>query len=207
MTGVYAAKPWLALYGEGQPASITPEHDTLLAVFEATLAATPDAVAIRYFDGTLTFADLDTASDALALGLLEGGFAAGDRMGLYVQNDPAFVVGLLGAWKAGGSAVAINPMNKAAELTYLLTDSGATALLCLDELYESVARGVLADTVGHHRRHLLRAGPPDPGGPAVVRGHGEDHPRGDERTWPAWWSGSPASSRRRCTCPAPTSAC
>ena len=143
---VYAEKPWLALYGEGQPSSISPEHDTLLAVFEATLAANPDAVAIRYFDGSLTYADLDTASDALALGLLQGGFAHGDRMGLYVQNDPAFVVGLLGAWKAGGSAVAINPMNKAAELTYLLTDSGATALLCLDELYESVAAGVLGDT-------------------------------------------------------------
>ncbi len=67
-------------------------------------------------------------------------------MGLYVQNDPAFVVGLLGAWKAGGAAVAINPMNKAAELTYLLTDSGATALLCLDELHDGVARGVLPET-------------------------------------------------------------
>lgn len=143
---VYTDKPWLALYGEGQPASITPEHHTLLDVFRATVAATPDAVAIRYFDGTLTYADLDAASDALALGLLEGGFAHGDRMGLYVQNDPAFVVGLLGAWKAGGAAVAINPMNKAAELTYLLTDSGATALLCLDELHDGVARGVLPET-------------------------------------------------------------
>ncbi|SDF59491.1 class I adenylate-forming enzyme family protein [Klenkia brasiliensis] len=143
---VYTDKPWLALYGEGQPASITPEHATLLDVFRATTAATPDAVAIRYFDGTLTYADLDAASDALALGLLEGGFARGDRMGLYVQNDPAFVIGLLGAWKAGGAAVAINPMNKAAELTYLLTDSGATALLCLDELYDTVARGVLPET-------------------------------------------------------------
>jgi long-chain acyl-CoA synthetase len=143
---VYTDKPWLALYGEGQPSSITPEHDTLLAVFRATADATPDAVAIRYFDGTLTWADLDAASDALALGLLDGGFSAGDRMGLYVQNDPAFVIGLLGAWKAGGAAVAINPMNKAAELTYLLTDSGATALLCLDELYDTVARGVLPET-------------------------------------------------------------
>ncbi|KQS68634.1 class I adenylate-forming enzyme family protein [Modestobacter sp. Leaf380] len=141
---VYTDKPWLALYGEGQPASITPEHDTLLAVFQATVAGTPDAVAIRYFDGTLTYRDLDAASDALAVGLLDAGFAAGDRMGLYVQNDPAFVIGLLGAWKAGGAAVAINPMNKAGELTYLLADSGATALLCLDELYETVARDVIA---------------------------------------------------------------
>ena len=140
---VYTDRPWLALYGEGQPADITPEHETLLDVFRASLAAAPDSVAIRYFDGVLTFADLDRASDALAVALAEGGFAPGDRMGVYVQNDPAFVIGLLGAWKAGGAAVAVNPMNKARELTYLLTDSGATALLCLEQLYESVARDVI----------------------------------------------------------------
>ena len=143
---VYTDRPWLSLYPEGQPADITPEHATVLEVFEASLTAAPDAVAIRYFDGVLTFADLDAASDALAVGLAETGFAPGDRMGLYVQNDPAFVIGLLGAWKAGGAAVAINPMNKARELTYLLTDSGATALLCLEELYTSVARDVLPGT-------------------------------------------------------------
>ena len=145
-TSTYADRPWLALYEEGQPADITPEHATVLEAFEASLAAAPDAVAIRYFDGVLTFADLDAASDALAVGLADAGFAPGDRMGVYVQNDPAFVVGLLGAWKAGGSAVAINPMNKARELTYLLGDSGATALLCLEDLYTSVARDVLRGT-------------------------------------------------------------
>ncbi|MGY1640289.1 AMP-binding protein [Geodermatophilus sp. SYSU D00703] len=143
---VYEERPWLALYADGQPGDISPEHSTVLEVFEASLAAAPDAVAIRYFDGVLTFADLDAASDALAVGLAEAGFAPGDRMGVYVQNDPAFVIGLLGAWKAGGTAVAINPMNKARELTYLLSDSGATALLCLDDLYESVARDVLPET-------------------------------------------------------------
>jgi long-chain acyl-CoA synthetase len=141
---VYTDRPWLSLYGEGQPADITPEHETLLDVFRASLAAAPDTVAIRYFDGVLTLADLDRASDALAVALAEGGFAPGDRVGVYVQNDPAFVIGLLGAWKAGGAAVAINPMNKARELTYLLSDSGATALLCLEQLYESVARDVVA---------------------------------------------------------------
>jgi long-chain acyl-CoA synthetase len=143
---VYEQRPWLALYGEGQQADITPEHSTMLELFESSLAAASDAVAIRYFDGVLTFADLDAASDALAVGLTEAGFARGDRMGLYVQNDPAFVIGLLGVWKAGGAAVAINPMNKARELTYLLGDSGATALLCLEELYTGVARDVLPET-------------------------------------------------------------
>ena len=148
MTGApvttYTERPWLALYRDGTRADITAEFDTMLDLFRATVSRAPDAVAIRYFDGSLTFADLDARSDALAVALAEHGFAAGDRLAVYTQNNPAFVVGLLGAWKAGGSAVAINPMNKARELTYLLADSGATALLCLEELYTSVARDVIA---------------------------------------------------------------
>jgi long-chain acyl-CoA synthetase len=140
----YTERPWLSLYREGTPADITPEFDTMSDLFEATLARAPEAVAIRYFDGALTFADLDARSDALAVALADRGFATGDRLAVYTQNNPAFVIGLLAAWKAGGAAVAINPMNKARELTYLLEDSGATALLCLEELHETVARDVIA---------------------------------------------------------------
>jgi long-chain acyl-CoA synthetase len=140
----YASRPWLARYGEGRPADITPEHATMLDMFRASLQRSPGSTAIRYFDGELTLAELDAASDALAVALLDAGFRRGDRLGVYLQNNPAFVVGLLGAWKAGGAAVAINPMNKARELSYLLSDSGACALLCLGELYDAVARNVIA---------------------------------------------------------------
>ncbi|MEP7023856.1 MAG: AMP-binding protein, partial [Actinomycetota bacterium] len=140
----YAQRPWLAQYSEGRPADITAEYATMLDLFLASVQRAPGSPAIRYFDGVLTLAELDAAADALAVGLLADGFRPGDRLGVYVQNNPAFVVALLGAWKAGGAAVAINPMNKARELSYLLTDSGATALLCLEELYQDVARDVIA---------------------------------------------------------------
>jgi long-chain acyl-CoA synthetase len=143
VSSAYRDKPWLARYRAGQPDSITPEHGTILEAFQASVAQAPDAVAIRYFDGALTLADLDQASSALAALLVARGFRPGDRLALYLQNNPAFVVGLLGAWKAGGAAVAVNPMNKERELAYLLSDSGARALLCLDGLYTSVARGVI----------------------------------------------------------------
>ncbi|WP_035856592.1 class I adenylate-forming enzyme family protein [Cryptosporangium arvum] len=139
-----SAKPWLAHYGEGRPAELTPDHETMLDLFRASLARAPGTEVIRYFDGVLTLAELDRASDALASALLDRGFAAGDRIALYLQNDPAFVIGLVAAWKAGGIAVAINPMNRHRELTYLLTDAGASALLCLDELYADVGRAVVA---------------------------------------------------------------
>ena len=159
MTG-YTERPWLARYSDGLPADLETEYGTLLELFNASVARAPDTEAIRYFDGVLTLAELDAASDALAVGLAAHGFQPGDRLAVYVQNNPAFVVGLLGAWKAGGAAVAINPMNKARELTYLLSDSGATALLCLEELYETVAKGVL-DAGETQVRSVITASPLD----------------------------------------------
>ncbi|MGW1681350.1 AMP-binding protein [Saccharopolyspora sp. NPDC002376] len=138
----YAQRPWLAHYGN-LPADIEVEHGTALDLFRAAVARAPETTAIRYFDGQLTLADVDAASDALAVALQDNGFQPGDRLGVYVQNNPAFVIAVVAAWKTGGAAVVINPMNKARELSYLLTDSGANALVCLDELHP-VAREVLA---------------------------------------------------------------
>jgi long-chain acyl-CoA synthetase len=140
----YTERPWAHLYASGLPADITPDYPTMLDMFDASVARAPDRPAIKYFDGVLTVADLDARSDSLAVALTASGFAPGDRLAVYVQNNPAFVIALLAAWKAGGAAVVINPMNKARELKYLLADSGASALLCLDDLHESVAKEVIA---------------------------------------------------------------
>ncbi|ADG89566.1 class I adenylate-forming enzyme family protein [Thermobispora bispora] len=141
---VYAQRPWLKLYSAGVPADIAPEFDTMLDLFRASVRRAPESIAIKYFDGALTLAELDERSDALAAALAERGFGRGDRLAVYTQNNPAFVIALLAAWKLGGAAVAVNPMNKHRELAYLLADSGAKALVCLEELYAAVARDVIA---------------------------------------------------------------
>lgn len=145
----YTDRPWLGRYETGQPADIVAEHGSMLDLFRASLQRHRQGVAIRYFDGSMTLSELDRASDALACALLENGFAPKDRLAIYVQNDPAFVIGLLAAWKAGGSAVAVNPMNRQRELTYLLEDSGASALLTLEDLYGEVARDVIRGGTTH----------------------------------------------------------
>jgi long-chain acyl-CoA synthetase len=143
---VYDEKPWLSLYAEGQPAELAPEFGDALAMFMAAVARNPDGDAIRYFDGRITLRELDELTDALAAGLLDSGFSRGDRLALYLQNVPQFVIGLLGTWKAGGIAVNINPMNRERELELLLQDSGARVLLCLESLYRDVAAGVVGRT-------------------------------------------------------------
>lgn len=67
---------------------------------------------------------------------------------MYLQNVPQFVLGLVGTWKAGGIAVSINPMNRERELELLLRDSGSSVLVCLESLYDGVARTVLAGPSG-----------------------------------------------------------
>jgi long-chain acyl-CoA synthetase len=114
-----------------------------LAMFTATAARSGDADAIRYFDRRISFAELDELSDAFAAGITAEGFRPGERVAIFTQNVPQFVIAQIGTWKAGGIAVSINPMNKERELTGLLADSGATVLVALQSLHRDVASKVL----------------------------------------------------------------
>lgn len=135
--------PWQRLY----PASITPDlevgHRTMLEAWRHHVAASPDAPAVHYFDATLTFAEVDHAAEALATGLQDRGVVAGDRVAIYLQNDPQWLVTMLAAWRLGAVPVAVNPMLRAAELAHHLGDSGATVLVCLGSLYREVVVDVL----------------------------------------------------------------
>lgn len=141
----YDDRPWLALYGD-QPADYDIEFDDALTMFRAGVAKHPSAVALRYFDGVITRQELDELSDGLAAGLLANGFAPGDRLAVYLQNVPQFVISMVAAWKAGGVMVSINPMSRVRELSYLLKDSGATVLVSFESLYGEVAEQVVGDT-------------------------------------------------------------
>ena len=143
---VYDEKPWLARYAPGQPAEIEIEFDSALDMFAAAVARNPDNDIIRYFDGRITLRELDELTDAFAAGILDAGFAPGDRVAIFLQNVPQFVIAQLGTWKAGGIAVSINPMNRERELSGLLQDSGATVLVSLESLYRDVASKVIADS-------------------------------------------------------------
>jgi long-chain acyl-CoA synthetase len=144
--GVYANRPWLRLYEPGQPADITPEHGDALSMWRAGARALRDRPFLRYFGAAVSAATVDADSDALATALAARGLARGDRVALYLQNVPQFVIGLIAAWKLGAIAVPVNPMLKERELRYVLRDSGARALISLNELWNSVAAASLPGT-------------------------------------------------------------
>lgn len=137
--------PWQELYPRTVTAEMTGDHPTLLEAWEAQVQQRPGAPSVHYFDATLTFAEMDRAVDALACGLLAHGLQRGERVAVFLQNDPQWLVTLLATWKAGGVAVAVNPMLRGTELRHHLIDCGAVVLVCLDNLYDA-ARDVLSDT-------------------------------------------------------------
>jgi long-chain acyl-CoA synthetase len=141
---IEAEAPWFAQYRAGTPRHIEREFDNALEMFAAGTRAYPDRACILYFNDKFTRREVDHLTDALAAGLVELGFQPGDRLAVYLQNVPQFILAMIATWKAGGTMVSINPMNKSRELDYLLSDSGATVLVTLDSLYEDVAKDVIA---------------------------------------------------------------
>ena len=142
----YTQKPWLAQYRPGTPAEITPEFPHALAMFKAAVARAPEQTLIYYFDHAISTGEIDRLSDAFACALLARGFNRGDRVAVYVQNVPQFVLVMLGTWKAGGIMVSVNPMLRHKELGVILHDSGARALVTLESLYHDVAAAVLPES-------------------------------------------------------------
>jgi long-chain acyl-CoA synthetase len=143
---VYEERPWLAQYPPGLPHDIELDHPSALAMYRATAARLGDRPAIHYFDHAISWNELDAVTDGLAAGLLEHGLQRGDRVAVDLQSVPQFVMAVLATWKAGGVMVSVNPMLKQREVTTLLADSGARALITLESLWASVAREVVGET-------------------------------------------------------------
>ncbi len=142
----YRSRPWLTLYRPDTPADLVAETTDALAMWRGSVARNGDRPFIQYFSHAYTAAQIDADSDAFAVALADRGIGPDDRVALFLQNVPQFVVALLAAWKLGCVAVPVNPMLKERELTYLLADSGAKGLICLQELWNSTAAKAAGDS-------------------------------------------------------------
>lgn len=142
----YEVRPWLKHYASYMQPEITPRFASGLEMFLEAVQTMPEQAAMYYFDWAMSYRELDRASTALAAALKEQGIVYGDRLSLYLQNIPQFLIGLYGAWKVGAIVVPCNPMFKQRELEYHLNDSGAKGLICLESLYETIARDAIVHT-------------------------------------------------------------
>jgi long-chain acyl-CoA synthetase len=157
----YDARPWLKLYAAKVPPDLDADYPDALAMFRAAVARAPLGPAVYYFDGVLSYHDVDAQSDALAAALVHRGVAAGDRVALYLQNTPYFVVAMVAAWKAGAIVVPINPMNREREVGLLLADARPTALICHDSLHRDVVARLPPEAAAARPEIILTTSPLD----------------------------------------------
>ena len=101
---------------------------------------TPDHPAILFEGSRITYAELEARARRVASALAACGIAPGDRVALFLPNVPEFAIAYYGAQMAGAVPVSINAIFKAAEVQYLVEDSGARLLFTTAELAAQVPR-------------------------------------------------------------------
>ena len=146
MSSIYEQRPWLSLYPKWLPSELEIPNTTAIDNFEDTVSRQPQAVAIHYFDSTITYGELNSLADSLAAALSDLGLEKGNRIALDLQNVPQFLISQYAAWKLGAIVVPLNPMYREKELEYLLNDSGAKILVAMESTTYEFAKGAVAKT-------------------------------------------------------------
>ena len=142
---------WLASYTEGAPHEINPDaYSSLAAVVDEVIARFPDRPAFENMGVRITFAELDRLAKDFAGFLTSGaGLARGDRVALMMPNVLQYPVALVGALRAGLVVVNTNPLYTVRELRHQLVDSGAHAIVVLEN-FGHVLEECIDDTEVKH---------------------------------------------------------
>ena len=140
-------RPWLASYPKGIPAQVDLEkYASIVSVLDEVCRDYRDRPAFANFGKQLSYADVDRLSAQFANYLLhELKLKKGDRVALMMPNVLQYPVAIFGVLRAGLTVVNTNPMYTARELKHQLTDSGASAIVVLEN-FASVVAEVIAET-------------------------------------------------------------
>jgi long-chain acyl-CoA synthetase len=141
---------WLKSYPTGVPADIDPNQlRTIKELIEGTCATHADRVAYVQMGKSLTYRELDQQSRAFGAWLQRKGFKKGDRLAIMLPNTLQYPIALFGALRIGLVVVNTNPLYTATELEHQLADSGAAAILVLEN-FAHVVEAVLPRTKLKH---------------------------------------------------------
>jgi long-chain acyl-CoA synthetase len=132
-------RPWLKLYPPEIPQSVSYREAPLYSLLEDSATNHPDLPALRFYSVRLTYAQLWAQAQRFAAALSDLGVKKGDRVALMLPNCPQYVIAYYGTLRAGGTVAQVNPLYTPRELSHLLADSGADAIVVADVLYPVVA--------------------------------------------------------------------
>ena len=139
-------RPWLNAYPEGIPAEIDPgSYSSLKALMERSFERFASEPAFSNAGTRLSYADMDELSRHFAAFLQARGLQHGDRIAIMMPNLLQYPVAVLAALRAGLAVVNVNPLYTPRELEHQLRDSGARAILVLENFAHTVEQ-VVQDT-------------------------------------------------------------
>ncbi|WP_417282765.1 long-chain-fatty-acid--CoA ligase [Comamonas sp.] len=143
-------RSWLAAYPEGVPADIdASQYPSLVALMEEAFAKHADKVAYSFMGKELTFAQVDAQSRAFAAYLQGLGLQQGDRVALMMPNMPQYPVAVAAVLRAGFVVVNVNPLYTARELEHQLKDSGAKAIVIIENFAKTLQDGMHGSAIEH----------------------------------------------------------
>ena len=126
-------KIWLKQYPAGVPAEIdVAQYSSLVALLDESFQRYADRTAYLFMGKAITFRQVDEASRAFAAWLQAQGFAKGDRVAVMMPNVPQYPVAVAAILRAGLVVVNVNPLYTPRELEHQLKDSGARAIVVLE---------------------------------------------------------------------------
>jgi len=134
-------KIWLKQYPAGVPAEIASDvYPSLVALVEESFQKYRTQPAYKFMGATFSFGEIDDASRALAAWLQGQGLMRGDRVALMMPNVPQYPVAVAAVLRAGLVVVNVNPLYTPRELEHQLKDSGAKAIVVLENFAATVAQ-------------------------------------------------------------------
>ena len=132
-------KPHYAHWPLRVPHHITPAQTTLWDNLDISARRFPDKDALVFLGSRTTYRQLADQAERIAAWLADRGVKKGDRVLLYMQNCPQWVIAHFGILRANAVVVPVNPMNRAKELEHYITDAGARVAITTADLADFLA--------------------------------------------------------------------
>jgi long-chain acyl-CoA synthetase len=142
---------WLKNYPPGVPADIDPSvYPSLVSLLEESFTKYRQAKAYVCMDKAITFGEVDDTSRALAAWLQSRGLKKGARVAIMMPNVLQYPIAVAAVLRAGFIAVNVNPLYTARELEHQLHDSGAEAVVVLENFAATLQQAMAGGTPVKH---------------------------------------------------------
>ena len=141
---------WLKHYPEGVPADIdASQYPSLVALMDESFKKFADRTAYSFMGKDVSYAETDAQSRAVAGYLQSLGLARGDRVAIMMPNVPQYPATVAGILRAGYVVVNVNPLYTARELEHQLKDSGAKAIVIIENFGATLQKCIANTAVKH----------------------------------------------------------